>query len=149
RAAYRGLMPHHILDQLDVSKRALFWRKVLNVPDSNVFVFVADDSGRILGFSSSGPSRDADLDARSVADLMALYLDPVFQRRGYGRLLCEQAMAEAARRGFLSMALWVLEANIAARGFYEALGFSTDGAERIGSSSELSEVRYGRNLEGV
>src|SRR5215813_12330438 len=88
RAAYRGLMPHHILDQLDVSKRALFWRKVLNVPDSNVFVFVADDSGRILGFSSSGPSRDADLDARSVADLMALYLDPVFQRRGYGRLLC-------------------------------------------------------------
>lgn len=144
RATYRGLMPDLVLDRLDVSKRAAFWRQILSSPHWPVYV--VDEAGSVMGFCSIAPANDPDLDSHVVAQLMAIYLDPGACHKGYGRQLCEQAMAEAVRRGCTSMALWVLEANAGARAFYEKLGFAADGERKIDPAYESAELRYRKRL---
>ena len=60
--------------------------------------------------------------------------------RGLQRLCAE---------GYHSATLWVLVTNDRARRFYEAAGWSRDGAEkteRIGGAASITEVRYRRPL---
>ena len=56
-------------------------------------------------------------------------------------------MLELGARGHKVVTLWVLEKNIAARKFYEAMGFTLDGATkevRIGTT--LKTVRYRKSI---
>ena len=51
----------------------------------------------------------------------------------------------ARQEKFVSVTLWVLSSNAAARKFYETMGFSLDGATKVDRSMnnyELHEVRY-------
>jgi GNAT superfamily N-acetyltransferase len=147
RAAYRGLMPDELLDGLDTANRAAaIWRQVCN--GAGWATLVVEDGGAVLGFCHVCPARDADLNSRVTAELTAIYVDPIVWGRGCGRLLCERAVAEARQRGATSMALWVLEGNDAARGFYERLGFLADGAKKTDEGSRLPEVRYVKVLGG-
>jgi ribosomal protein S18 acetylase RimI-like enzyme len=60
----------------------------------------------------------------------------------------DAAVRALAIRGFAEAILWVFEANTAARGFYERLGWSPDGASKpyeIGGVSPL-ELRYRKRL---
>lgn len=65
--------------------------------------------------------------AFSVCDgaiLHALYVDPSRWRQGLGHLLLTQAKAEAkSESGTRALRLWVLEANLVARLFYQTEGF--------------------------
>ncbi|MGA3266336.1 MAG: GNAT family N-acetyltransferase [Verrucomicrobiota bacterium] len=143
RAAYRGQIPDVVLDALDVERRTAFWRQRL--AETRGSVFVAENDGVVVGFCDLIPSRDKDADPQTVAEIVAIYIHPGHWRAGAGRGLCGHALDEARRRGYKVVTLWVLDSNAGARGFYEAMGFSLDGAtktEKTTDRSDLHEVRY-------
>jgi ribosomal protein S18 acetylase RimI-like enzyme len=149
QVGYRGQIPDVVLDALDVSSRAVFWREVLSASHN---VFVAEVGSVIAGFCSLIPSRDDDADNSAVAEIAALYLLPQHWRRGGGRRLCLSAFEAAIRAGFSSVTLWVLSTNCVAIRFYESLGFQRDGAvksEETSGGDTLHEFRMRRRFEGI
>jgi ribosomal protein S18 acetylase RimI-like enzyme len=71
--------------------------------------------------AASGPSPDAPLEMWSV------WVAPQARRLGAGRLLVEEAAAEATRAGRPAVQLWVRAANVAARRMYHRCGFVETG----------------------
>src|SRR5262249_61423242 len=74
RSAYRGLMPDAIIESRSYQRRLDRWSETLRRADGDsegVFVALADD-GRIAGFASGGPARDADLGY--AGELYTLYV---------------------------------------------------------------------------
>ncbi len=145
QTAYRGHMPDAYLAGLDPATRAAMWSRVIGQTDALVLVAI---SGELLvGFCSSLPSRDAD-ESTAVGELAAIYVDPSAWRSGVGSSLLEATVEAARKRNFSELTLWVVASNTAARAFYEARGFQTDGhtkiEERAGFSIET--VRYRRRI---
>jgi ribosomal-protein-alanine N-acetyltransferase len=62
-----------------------------------------------------------------TAHLLNLGVDPAFRRRGIGRCLCLELLAEARRRGVTGLTLEVREGNHAAIALYRALGMTASG----------------------
>ena len=117
REVYAGLVPDAVLAALDPQVRAAMWRDVLGKGDA---VHLAERDGRIVGFASGGPQRDASLDYSG--EIHTCYVLRCAQRRGVGRVLMSAVARDLLARGHASAVLWVLEGNGSARRFYEALG---------------------------
>ena len=136
-------MPDGVLDGLSIERSTAFFQERLSQTRGQVFV--AEDGGRIVGFCDLIPSRDKNVDPDGVAEIAAIYVLPEHWRKGAGRVLCRGALAEAGRRGYRSVTLWVLASNRAARDFYDAMGFRLDGAtkaDKLVDGSPLHEVRF-------
>ncbi|MCB0202904.1 MAG: GNAT family N-acetyltransferase, partial [Anaerolineae bacterium] len=56
RAAYRGVMPDAVLDQLTVEEQTDRWRR--RISDHPGRVLVADTNGAVSGYVSAAASRD-------------------------------------------------------------------------------------------
>jgi RimJ/RimL family protein N-acetyltransferase len=143
RAAYRGQMPDAVLDNLDVEKRAAFWQT--HLASQPLGTFVAEFNQEIIGFCGLIPSRDKDSNPAEVGEIAAIYVHPEFWRKGGGAALCRFSLRAARLQKYISVTLWVLISNVAARKFYETMGFSLDGATKVDQSLnnyELHEVRY-------
>jgi GNAT superfamily N-acetyltransferase len=145
--AYRGLLPEERLAQLSVEARAAYWRRWLGERRPRCHLWVAVWGTRPVGFSATGPSRDARA-SPDTAELYAIYLNPDVAGTGIGWALCSQAMDGAVSDGFRRATLWVLAANTRARRFYEQAGWEADGTERTEdwNGLPLHEVRYAREL---
>src|SRR5881398_2402612 len=90
RGAYAGLLPQPFLDSLSVESRTGQWRRQLE--DPSVVALVAVDAGdSVIGFASTGPSRDADADD-STGELYAIYLHPSAWGSGIGAALHDEAL---------------------------------------------------------
>jgi GNAT superfamily N-acetyltransferase len=150
RAAYRGQMPDALLDSLSVDERAEKRRLWLEKPASpDVRNWVAEEPQpprRIVGWACTGPARGEE--SAEAAELWAIYLDPTLWRRGIGRALHDFALQDLRKQGRTVVILWVLDTNMPARRFYEALGWTCDGGEKSASfgGTMLKEVRYRRDL---
>ncbi len=83
-------------------------------------VHLAEQAGAIIGFGSSGPQPDASLPCSG--EIRALYVLRTAQRQGVGRALMAAVARDLLAQGHASASLWVLEGNVPARRFYEALG---------------------------
>ena len=143
QTAYRGQLSDDYLDQLRVDERLDMHRAALEAPPAEYRMWVAEDSGRPVGFAVTGKSQDADAEERT-AELYAIYLEPDRLGSGVGRELFEYAVDDLRERGFRSATLWVLETNERARRFYEIAGWKADGAvtsERVDCEMR-STVRY-------
>ena len=112
----------------DRAGRVERWRQWLGDPEISCLVGEVD--GELVGFSTLRPSPEADAGG-STAEMPTLYVHPDHWRRGHGTALCAAALDEARARGFTELTLWVLEINAQAAAFYEALGFSFDGATKV------------------
>ena len=152
RAAYQGQLPDHlahlVLDPPDVMQRARSWKRWLK--RSKASTIVARVNGTVMGFCALHPMRD-ETAKESNGEISAIYVLPSYWRRGIGRLLCEQMVAEARTRGFAEVVLWVLESNERARGFYDSLGFRPDRKTRVfleRSGASIHELRY-RRTSGI
>lgn len=142
---YRSLVPDAFLDSLSVEERRRKWERITANPDSATRVWVACDGDDIIGFGSTGVSSHGDR-SESLAELFTLYLRPDWIGRGVGQHLVRHALDDLAARGFTAVILWVLEANAAARRFYERGGWRLDGGTQV---NELGmQVRYRRSLGG-
>lgn len=153
--AYAGQLPDDFLAGLSVANRQRGWRERLTElagsarPDRHFFVAVVD--GQVAGFAFVGVNRDADADAHT-GELYAIYLRPEGQGRGLGRLLNDQGLAALAAAGYRAATLWVLATNAHARGFYQRMGWTADGATKTDTVADgtvsIAEVRYRIGLVG-
>lgn len=143
RRAYAGLLPEAFLAELSTERRARMWHaRIMERSERRTWVLL--ESGTVVGFAATDPSRDADDDPSRVAELAAIYLEPALFGRGFGARLFDHAERDVAGRGFSSLTLWVLEDNRRARRFYEGRSMALDGATKTVSlgGQDLVEVRY-------
>lgn len=149
REGYRELFPQAYLDALDVEERARRWARTLaDAREGRLAVAVhVDDDGRVDGFATSGPTRDADLPA-GTGEVYGLYVHPGAWGAGVGGALLGAAAASLGRtssgtdqgEGGAPPALWTLEGNRRARRFYAHHGWSEDGAVRSQERPAIGEV---------
>ncbi|HEY1514107.1 MAG TPA: GNAT family N-acetyltransferase [Gaiellaceae bacterium] len=141
RSAYPHVFPTAELDALPIDPER--WRARLLVPPPGWTTIICENEGRVVGFASTGPSRDED----DLGELYAIYVDPDAWSTGAGRAL--MAAAESALTAdYRAALLWVLEDNPRARNFYERAGWAADGVrkaeERFGVRA--AEVRYRKDF---
>jgi GNAT superfamily N-acetyltransferase len=149
QGAYHGLLPQSYLDGLDPAQRASRWRLALATPRLiRAGVLVAEAGGKLLGFVDYSASRDGDADREQVGEVNALYLEPAAWGSGAGRLLMDAALARLTAAGFAQATLWVLDSNARARRFYDAGGWTADGAVKHDDSRgfPIRQLRYRKSL---
>ena len=141
--AYRGLIPDGYLDGLSIVDRTKAWERILNQQSSEYRLWIPEHDGQIVGFCGTGRSRDADV-SPEVAEVNAIYLEQSAAGQGIGRVLFGHAVSDLRDRGFRQATLWVLDANVRARRFYEAAGWRPDGTTKSASISgvDVMEARY-------
>ncbi|MGA5516500.1 GNAT family N-acetyltransferase [Streptomyces pseudogriseolus] len=148
--AYRGMVPQAYLDGMDVAADAEKHQARLAAGDGSVVDLVVEAAdGTLAGWAVYGPYRDGDV-RTGDGELYALYLPPERIGQGIGRTLLTEVTARCAVAGHPRMLLWVLKENARARRFYEAAGFTPDGAEEpfeVGGAA-VPVVRYVRALTG-
>jgi len=144
--AYRGLIDDdyldHLSDKLD-QRIASYQVQIPNLPPQNRW-WVAEQDGHIVGFAMTGLSRDSDVPP-STAEVFAIYLAQQVAGKGVGRTLFARAIDELRNQGYDQAVLWVLEGNTRARRFYEAAGWTPDGARKTEGRPGgmlLHEIRY-------
>jgi GNAT superfamily N-acetyltransferase len=139
RAAWAGHLPSEGLSRL--TSPAEEWEAQIANPE--IICLVAELDGEIAAFAVLCPSPDPDANRDAVALLDRLYADPAAWRKGLGRALLGEAMSELRHRGYRAATLWTATWN-RSRGFYEANGWSLDGAsrERTFAGGTYTEVRY-------
>jgi GNAT superfamily N-acetyltransferase len=137
QSAYRGIVPDDFLDAMSIEQRlAAYDEDMLATPEQPMWVAERD---RIVGFASAGPSRDAE----GEGELYAIYVDASQWGRGTGDALMGVVL-DHLRPRFEAATLWVLEANVRARRFYEKYGWAFDGTVEDFARADfvLPEVRY-------
>jgi GNAT superfamily N-acetyltransferase len=142
QAAYVGIVPRAILEEMEVESRRLTWLgRIADLGQRTLFVGELD--GRVEGYVLSGPVRDHDL-PDLAAEVYAIYVDPPAQGRGLGRAMLEAATDELRSAGFEPIVLWALTANAPGRAFYEACGWRADGTSRAidFDGTAVDEMRY-------
>jgi len=146
QAAYRGLFPDAVLDALSVAEREAMWAPRLAAADPAIWV--SEEAGRVTGFISLLPSRDADVPPPRFAEISALYVHPDVWGHGHGRTLVEAVLAHVAQTPTESVIVWALTGNLGARHFYERLGFARDDGRRDITLFNVTqpEVRFRHNL---
>lgn len=119
RRTYRGMMPDAFLDGPVMAERLAAWRERLNPGRADAAIILALEDAAVAGFICLVGGEDS---------LWGSYVDNLhvassFQRRGVGAALMARGAAwleqEFASTGIY---LWVMEANTAARHFYDRLG---------------------------
>jgi ribosomal protein S18 acetylase RimI-like enzyme len=142
--AYRGQLPQSFLDSLSVADRADSWRRWLaSTPAADRPFWVAEVARAVVGFVTTGPSRDEDAPP-GTSEVYAIYVAPECWEKGIGSRLLEHAVHDLRRHGYAAATLWCLGTNAQARGFYERARWRTDGATKreVIGGVETEEVRY-------
>ncbi|MGN6796836.1 MAG: GNAT family N-acetyltransferase [Gaiellaceae bacterium] len=142
RTAYRHVFPAADLDALPIDAER--WRSRLLVPPPGWTTVVCEQEGVVVGFVSTGPSRDED----ELGELYAIYVDPEAWSTGAGRALMESA-EETLAREYRAAFLWVLEDNPRGRAFYERAGWAPDGVRKVQErfGVRAPEVRYRKDFD--
>lgn len=144
QATYRGLLSSRYLEGLNsgVVRRADALAAAIA---SDAFsVWVAEREGQLVGWASSGRSRDADA-SPATGELRAINLLPEVWSQGVGRQLWQRVRQQLLDAGFTEATVWVIQGNQRASGFYEAQGFvqQPDTAMTVVENGEpLPLVRY-------
>lgn len=147
RTAYRGLVPDSFLAGLDHGRRTEGFRAFLASGEGETYIVERD--GQPIGHLTVGPCRDDDLYERPVGEIWGIYLAPVHWRQGIGTRVCRRAEEMLSAHGVGRIVLWVFEGNERARQFYEAMGYTPDGAMKcIEVGASLTAIRYRKDLPG-
>jgi len=141
RETYPGLVPDSVLAGLSVERRVRAWSDMLGAGDAALAIFLAEAQGELIGFGSARVFRDPLLG--TDGEVTAIYLLDGYKRMGIGRRLFHRLVGWLHQRGCSSMGLWVLDTNVVARRFYEALGGAL-GPSKIDARRDatLHEIGY-------
>jgi ribosomal protein S18 acetylase RimI-like enzyme len=139
--AYQEIVPESFLKGFTYLKRkAAFREALINKTEET---YIAEEGDNIVGILTIGASRDSDLDNKATGEIWGIYLLSDYWRRGIGAFLVNEGESILRNRGHKDIVLWVLEANTAARNFYEAMGYVLDGKEKtVNLGKELVAIRY-------
>ncbi|HYV59733.1 MAG TPA: GNAT family N-acetyltransferase [Acidimicrobiia bacterium] len=119
RRNYRGAFSDAFLDGPVVSERRTVWTERLTGPESLRYTVVAEQNAVVVGFAHT--VFDDDPTWGALVD--NLHVVHGLKRHGIGRrLMGESAQAVVDQRPDSGLYLWVLQQNVAAQTFYEAIG---------------------------
>ena len=98
---------------------------------------------KVIGFAHCGPEREGD--GAYEGEIYSLYLLEEYQRKGLGRRLFHAVTKRLLDNGMSSMLLWVFEANLGARRYYESLGGENTNRSAVIkiAGSDMVEIAYG------
>ncbi|MEU1686207.1 GNAT family N-acetyltransferase [Micromonospora sp. NPDC005707] len=142
RAAYRRILPRHVLDNLDEAYLARRWSAAVQEPPSGAHrVLVAVEQAEqsyLVGFAASGPAdaealapgEPAEALADGVAAVTDLLVEPRWGRRGHGSRLLAAMVDHWREDGFTRAVAWAFDADAATRAFLTSTGWEPDGAAR-------------------
>lgn len=134
REAYADHMPANYLAGLSPERSAEHWRaRAAEAAQSARTLVARDGDARVIGFISTGPSRDAD--APTQWELYAMNL----LERVHGTGLADALMARGL--GDRPATLWVVEGNARAGSFYRRHGFEVEGARAEDDATGALEIR--------
>lgn len=137
REAYGELLPERFYDEQVLAGRQAMWERALANPDAVARTLVAEQCGKIVGFSHRGPARDAD--APVPDELSSIYILSEVYGTGIGQALLDALLGDSPAM------LWVAKQNPRAQRFYEKNGFTADGREQTDPDLDgLAEVRMVR-----
>ncbi len=117
RSTYASILPDTYLTNLSARREAAYYEAAIRA-GAGVFVAVAGETARIIGFCTTGLGRSG---GPGEGEIQTLYVLDDFRDQGAGRLLMRRAAAHLAGLGCGSVYLWVLNEN-PARWFYSHLG---------------------------
>ncbi len=142
QAAYRHLLPQAWLGAMSVQDRSDKWQQIIGEGRSTVAV--ACHAGDVIGFASSGPSRDKDA-LPHTHELFALYVHPGHWSGGQGWRLWQSVRQSALKLAATRCTLWAMVGNERAVRFYERAGFTLEPGSRQNfelAGVALQEDRY-------
>ena len=120
REAYDDLLPAEFQETITLERCRLFSQKYLEN------TLIAMDGVKVVGFISYGNFRDETIQA---GEIFALYVLKDYYGKGVSEKLMHAAFA--ALDHFSEIYLWVLKDNKRAIAFYQKMGFTFDGQEKI------------------
>ncbi len=118
---YTGLFPDEIMEKITLERSV----KLAMEHPENTCVAIVDQ--KIVGFACYIESRDTDL--KNAGEIMAIYILNDFKNMGIGKALMKVCYKELSI--FNIIAVWVLESNKKAIGFYKSEGFKKDGYSKV------------------
>ena len=120
REAYDDLLPPEFQETMTLERCRFFSQKYPANP------LIALDGMKVVGFISYGNFRDETIQG---GEIIALYVLKDYFGKGVSKQLMHAAFA--ALDHFSEIFLWVLKDNKRAIAFYQKMGFSFDGQEKI------------------
>jgi GNAT superfamily N-acetyltransferase len=120
-ATYRGICSDAALAQITVEERASWWTRALESHDHRWLDLVAEVEGEIIGFACTGPAGFSHGSTFTAYDLYCLYMDPDWERRGFGRRLMDRTFAWLRTQEITEIQVLCVS-NTPAHLFYEAIG---------------------------
>lgn len=138
RSAYRQIFPSDFLDNLVIPPSK--WEERLT---RGVIVQVLTVDDEVLGYCSTAPADDP-----GWGEILAVYVHPGHQRRGFGSVLLDAGLGALSGAGFSKALLWVFDRNLAARSFYESGGWLLGRPIRLENigGTHVTLVKYERTL---
>ena len=120
REAYDDLLPADFQETMTLEKCRFFSQKY---PENTL---IAMDGKKVVGFISYGNFCD---EAIQAGEIIALYVLKDYYGKGVSKQLMHAAFV--ALDQFSEIYLWVLKDNKRAIAFYQKMGFTFDGQEKI------------------
>ena len=120
REAYDDLLPEEFQETMTLDRCRFLSQKY---PENTL---IAMDGKKVVGFISYGNYRDETIQA---GEIIALYVLKDYYGKGVSKQLMHAAFV--ALDQFSEIYLWVLKDNKRAIAFYQKMGFSFDGQEKI------------------
>ena len=120
REAYDNLLPAEYQETMTLDRCRFFSQKY---PENTL---IAMDGKKVIGFISYGNFCD---EAIQAGEIIALYVLKDYYGKGVSKQLMHAAFA--ALDQFSEIYLWVLKDNKRAIAFYQKMGFTFDGQEKI------------------
>jgi ribosomal protein S18 acetylase RimI-like enzyme len=84
-------------------------------------------------------------DSTNIAEISDIHVTPNARLEGYGKLLCDAALAEIKKAGYEGAAIWLFEDSNTTKHFYEDLGFESTAAYKVnelGNGITSRQVQY-------
>lgn len=147
RETYTGILDSRILD----GNTLAHCREMAEQHPENTLVLIDRREGdRVVGFARYEPEARDFVTIPDAAEVSALYVLAAYQGQGLGRMLLEACLARLERP---RVALYVLEGNEKAVGFYKHAGFRMSGHRMVvqmngGEMAELEMVLDRRDVTG-
>jgi phosphinothricin acetyltransferase len=128
--------------EIDPPDEAQMTERMKSLVSGGFLYIVAAEGGTILGYAYAGPYRLRPAYRFTVED--SIYIAPSAHRRGIGRLLLVELIAQSTQRGFRQMVAVIGDSeNRGSVGLHAALGFKMTGTfDDVG-------FKFGRWLDSV
>lgn len=121
RETYTGLLPDAMMSRLSEERSTEIFRR-----EGCCNLLVAELDGETVGFCGYGPWRGTAPDP-TLGEIVGLYVLQKAQHRGIGTRLLQSALDTLQTGGSIRAALWVLDSNAHAIGYYVSRGFRETG----------------------